>query len=187
MEVRVTIGVYSDLNKAHIYKINIPQLPQIGDTIILTDELKKEEAMMKKMWGLTFDMPFNCVRAITYDAGSTPIVMLSFSPALILMYCYKGNDFLFSMCNRVVPRVGECVMSSQGVTYYVENISYCGAAVFLYLSDNAVSQDVYVVNSELDVNISNTSCQLDVAIDDRHPIDVNVTNYSLSVNMADRY
>jgi hypothetical protein len=83
--------------------------------------------------------------------------------------------------------VGESVMDKDGKVYYVENIIYEGINIMLVLSDAVPAQNVYVINSELDVNISGTSCQVDVAVDDRHPIDVNVTNGSLSVDVNDRY
>ncbi|MBR4403117.1 MAG: hypothetical protein IKT29_06270 [Flavobacteriales bacterium] len=187
MEVRVTIGVYGDLKGVRIYKINLPAIPQVGDTIILTGALKSEEARLIKEWGLKSPINLNYVRVIAYDDSPVPIVMLSVHPSLLFMDCYKGRDFMFSYCSRVVPRVGESVMDKDGKVYYVENIIYEGVNIMLVLSDAVPAQNVYVINSELDVNISGTSCQVDVAVDDRHPIDVNVTNGSLSVDVNDRY
>ena len=43
IDVRVTIGIYEDLSQARVFRMKLGSLPRIGESVLLSGEIKEYE------------------------------------------------------------------------------------------------------------------------------------------------
>lgn len=160
IEAIVTVGIYNTerdiINNGIICKL--PQLPSVGDLIIPTASLKPVLERTAKEWGVEEGCPINYVKAIGW-LDVMPVVMLSFNPRKITVYCYYNNKEILTTVD-TLPRINDMIgfkdknFSSQSFLY-VRKIYHFDGDVNLELGDEPADNMVTVANDTIGVNVLN--------------------------------
>ena len=96
IDVRVTIGIYEDLSQARVFRMKLGSLPRIGESVLLSGEIKEYEKQKKKEWKLPDYERINYVKNIAYDQQDTPILMLSGHPgSFFIDFLRKKRTFVY--------------------------------------------------------------------------------------------
>lgn len=187
IEVRVSIGLFDDLEKAELIRMQLGALPRIGEAVLMTPELKRLADKRRKEWGVHPDTHVNIVKRIGYDREATPVLMLSTHPSLLNIGCIQPNGEMFELPLAVVPRVGEQVITPDETVMYIEAVTYTDWKIFLQLSERVVLQEVRIADTSVPVEIINGG---PIEVYDRQlerDIDVHVTNRTLHVENSRDY
>lgn len=157
VNVLVTVGLYSNYAdiQNNAIRMELPQIPSIGDMIIPNSALLAKIEEMKRLWKT--DVSINYVRTIGYY-GSTVVVMLGGSPSLITIDFHYRNNVCGAYLS-AVPRVGDLVYVrnfDEKDYLYVESVAYSAdsSIVDVFLSKSKESPSVVVQNA-VDVYVTN--------------------------------
>ena len=187
IDVRVTIGIYEDLSQARVFRMKLGSLPRIGESVLLSGEIKEYEKQRKKEWKLPDYERINYVKNIAYDQQDTPILMLSGHPGSFFIDFYVKNEHSFTFSSKITPKKGEMILPPEGDPLYVAEIYHTGnGALAVMLSDTPQYPGVNIENNSVDVVVQNSS--LDVYLEGSSgELDVNVRNRVLDVDVKNRY
>lgn len=166
VNVLVTVGVFPTFNEVRdAIRMSLPRIPEIGDVILPNAELSTLIARKQKEWNIT--TAINYVRTVAYY-GCEVVVMLGGNPSTIPVDFYYDNKIVAGYLY-AVPRVGEFVYVKQfnKTDYlYVSQVTYNAdnQIVGVYLTEEKQTQDVYVINKSLSVEVDRVYDTVDVSI-----------------------
>lgn len=148
IDVRVTIGIYETLKDAEVVHMRLGALPRIGETLLMTPELKKMADKKIKEWNMDPYTRVNYVKCIAYDQQPTPVLMLSTNPNLVNVDCFAEGQKTFTLSLPSVPRIGEEIISLEEKQFFVASVIYAPWGAFARLSTERPLVPVDVVRDK---------------------------------------
>jgi len=172
IKVLITVGMYdSNPKELPIVEMNLPEIPKIGDMIMLTPELKELIEKKKKEWDLVSGVKINYVVAVAYmNEAESPLIMLGGNPNRFSVDIVYENKIVGAYL-RSIPEIGDSIyvkeFDSEHYLYVQDIYYYAHNGIISIRVDKEYKRcrEVHVYN------------KVDVTVDNTYSIPVEVRNY----------